>query len=132
MSILQNLTAKAVGYIAAAIIVPLLVYTVYSYIQNTGLKVTNSALKVEIERLKVDYGVCKSNRIALELALEDQNNAVTDLKEHNQKRQEEAAVVISKARASQASLKERIRSLEQMEGVTCADAEAVMDEALGL
>ena len=132
MSILQNLTAKAVGYIAAAIIVPLLVYTVYSYIQNTGLKVTNSALKVEIERLKVDYGVCKSNRIALELALEDQNNAITDLKEYNQKRQRAAAAAISQAKASQASLKRRIRSLESREGSTCADAEAIMDEALGL
>ena len=125
MNPLDGITTKALSYISAAVIIPLVAYSGYAY-------VTIADLERDLAKSTSDYSVCKINRSALEILVDEQSEAVGDMKAAAETRQKAAQEALSRARSTHATLEAEIASLRAAEGSSCADADQLMNEALGL
>lgn len=123
--VLEQLGAKVVSYIAGALIVPLAVYSGYSWVQIKDLE---SALATST----TGHALCQASNEALDQAVESQNLAVSVMLEDAAEAERAAQQALDLAERKRSQLQTEIASLRAAQGASCEDAEILINEALGL
>jgi len=125
MSIVDNLTTKAVSYIAVAIIVPLLAYSIYAFFHI-------NSIETDLAQLSEKHVTCKLSKAGLEAALDKQNKKVESFLKAQERLKEGSKIALLEAKRTNSALQDRLNNLKSLNGKGCAAVEDAIDGALGL
>lgn len=99
---------------------------------GTGWTVNGWRLGTQVEKLDGALTTCEGNVAAYADAVVSQNDSIKAAREAAERAQETARRELEQARQRSDSLDAQIRDLRRARGETCADAEQLINEALGL
>lgn len=120
-----NLTAKAVSYIAGAVILPLALYSGWAAFRIASLK----ASLAECQKAGVVKQVSIDN---LNESLATQNSVIDDMAAKASEKREKASRALAEAELRQSTLQAELRRLKAMPAESCEQVNLLLNEALGL